>query len=204
MKFTKMLGICVIAALVMAMAGAGTASATTLCKASEDPCGAGNRYPSGTKFTMSLQTGTQFVLKTSTGAEQKCPTGTLLPQTGAESAASLPLTFETKISGCGGSCTTTQILYLPWSGSLEATGSGKGTLVLKKVGFRLSGCPLGLTCEFIGENLETSMSGSPLQAAYEKTPLTLASGPPLLCGEGTLNAAYVVTSPSSLFIAKAP
>jgi hypothetical protein len=51
MKYLKMLGLTVAAAaVVMAFAGAGTASATVLCKTNTTPCAAGQMYEVGQEF----------------------------------------------------------------------------------------------------------------------------------------------------------
>lgn len=45
------------AALVLAILGAGSASATVLCKASESPCSEANRYAKGTSLHAVMTSG---------------------------------------------------------------------------------------------------------------------------------------------------
>jgi len=69
MKTMKTLGLALVAvAAVMAIVGTGAAQAeTTLCKATQSPCAAGNGYGAGTKVEASLKSGTEAIL--TAGAE---------------------------------------------------------------------------------------------------------------------------------------
>lgn len=206
MRFTKMMGVCVIAALAtMAMVGAGTASATTLCKKSEDPCGAANQYPSGTKIGMELASGSKFVFSANETPVLECSKSTLEAKNTAASGSPLPFQVTGLTLGlCFGACTTFGPAALPWESSVEGAGSGKATLNVNNLTFKLSNCSLGLKCAFAG-NVEAEMSGNPLQTAFKNAPLTRTEGLPAFCGEkATLSATYVATSPSPLFIAKGP
>ena len=205
MRFTKMLGICVIAALAtMAVAGAGTASATTLCKTSEDPCGAANRYPSATKLGTELASGSKFVLSAKGAAILECSKSTMEGTTSAVSGSPLPLQIKGFTLGlCFGACTKFGGVT-PWESSLEGSGGGAATLNMNGVTFQLSGCSFGLKCSYAG-NVKAAVSGSPPQVAIENAPLGLTEGMPLFCGnEATISGTYTTTSPSPLFIAQGP
>ncbi len=207
MRFPKMLGICVIAALVtMALVGAGTASATTLCKTSEDPCGAANQYPSGTKIGMELASGSKFVLSANGTPVLECSKSTLEEKSTAASGSPLPLQVTGLTFGlCFSECTSFSPVALPWEASMAGAGGGKATLKVNKLTIKLSNCSiLKISCTYAGENVEAPMSGNPLQTVFENEPLALTEGPMFCPKEATMSATYSATSPSPLFIAKGP
>lgn len=207
MRFTKMLGTCVIAALAtMAMVSAGSASATTLCKTSEDPCGAANRYPSGTKIGMELASGSKFILTAGGSAVLECSKSTLEAKTTAASGGPLPLQVTGLTFGlCFSECTSFSPVALPWEASMAGTGGGKATLKVNKLTIKLSNCSiLKIACTYGAENVEAPMSGNPLQTAFENEPLGLTEGSMFCPKEGTMSATYSATSPSPLFVSQAP
>lgn len=68
MKHVKMLGLAAAAAMACtALLGAGSASATVLCKEWKRPCPKGQDYGEGTRVQATLETGTTSVFKTTTG-----------------------------------------------------------------------------------------------------------------------------------------
>jgi hypothetical protein len=63
MRHLKMLALAAVAAsALMAFIGASTASATVLCSTTADPCPAGQAWPNGTTFEMTLKSGTSAEL----------------------------------------------------------------------------------------------------------------------------------------------
>jgi hypothetical protein len=67
MRYLKVLGLVAVAAALMGIAGAGTASATVACKVTETPCAASNEWELGTFGLASLKAGTSAVMKTTGG-----------------------------------------------------------------------------------------------------------------------------------------
>lgn len=78
MKHLKTLGLAVLAAMALAaFLGAGSASATVLCKTATNPCPVGSKYMVGTKLDMSL-TGTGVWEDTFLGTKfQECTSSTI-------------------------------------------------------------------------------------------------------------------------------
>lgn len=68
MKYLKMLGLAAVAAAaLMAIAGAGMASATVACKVTETPCAPANEWELGTSGLASLKAGTSAVMSSTSG-----------------------------------------------------------------------------------------------------------------------------------------
>ncbi len=206
MRLARTLGLAVVAALAaMALIGAGTASATTLCKANEDPCSAGNTYASGTNIKMELSSGSKFILSTNEEAVLECSSSTIQANNTAASGSPLPMQITGLTLGlCFGACTSFGPMALPWEASMEGTGGGKATLKVKKATIKLSNCFLGVSCTYAGENIEAPVSGNPLQTAFEKEPLAKVEGSVICPKEVTMSATYSATSPSPLFVSQKP
>jgi hypothetical protein len=130
MKYAKVFVLAAIATMaVLAFAGAGTASATVLCEANEDPCAA--PLPSGTVLKgeteepgtyeggeLKGKCSSAFVAKTTNGGSKE----------GSVTAEITSLTF----SSCTGSCATVKAANLPYAASMEATGEGNGKMLVQK------------------------------------------------------------------------
>lgn len=79
MSHLKMLGLAVAAALAcMALLGAGSASATVLCKEWKKPCPKGQDYGAGTPVQATLETGTTSIFKTTGGTTLSTCTGSTM------------------------------------------------------------------------------------------------------------------------------
>jgi len=116
MKHLKLIGLAgVVAMAAIGIGGAGTASATVLCKATESPCGEANLIKKGAEFVADTE-GRTLIEETSGLIIESCTGGTL----------------STTISGQGGAIETVNIATVPstwaWSGceagGLSATESG--------------------------------------------------------------------------------
>lgn len=130
MKYAKVFVLAAIATMaVLAFTGAGTASATVLCEANEDPCAA--PLPSGTVLKgeteeagtyeggeLKGKCSSAFVAKTTNGGSKE----------GSVTAEITSLTF----SSCTGSCATVKAANLPYAASMEATGEGNGKMLVQK------------------------------------------------------------------------
>jgi hypothetical protein len=191
MKYVKMLGLAAIAAAaLMAFLGAGTASATVLCKnatCTED-------YPSGTEIeaTLSgsaiLETTGGTVLDTCTGGKVSGKTSSTsgTPLTGAISA----LTWE--------GCTKTTKTLTNGSLAIEHTSGVDGTL--SATGTEVTVNTIFGSCVFgpVGSlTLGTLKGGAPATLTIN-TIIPRISGP---CpSEARWTASYTVTKPNPLYI----
>lgn len=198
MKHLTALGLSIAAALAaMAFVGAGTASATVLCKTTTTPCG--SRVVNGTVIDASLIKETSALL-TETGG------GTLDKCTGS--------TAKGKITQEGSSTTTTtgSIEQLTWSGctfptttvtlgKVEAhhiTGTDNGTLTADaEIGVTMNTVFFG-SCVFgvkSGTDLGTGTGGNPEIVDVNATAVKL-SGSAFACPETSkFTATYVNTEP---------
>lgn len=215
MKYVKMLGLAMVAAIAaMALVGAGSASATTLCKVNTNPCPEASRYT--TPITV-LALSTEAVLSGSLNVTCHSHVTVLVEN---NDGANKPLLGKITLldwTGCSGGCSSATTTQLP-SGSLTALGSGNGTLTAGKTVVELKGCLGFATCvatatepklEFNGGSI-----GSTASAKANNVPVTLSG---FGCGStGTWNAGgsnggkpYVVTSVGSstsggVFVEKEP
>lgn len=155
MKYLKMIGLAAIAAAaLMAITGAGTASATVLCHTTSTPCA--EKWAKGTEPRFIVKPGTAGIWRdTSGGIAAKCPEGELrgtITNAGSSSEtvkASVPasgLTWK-NVEGC------IQTVTLE-SGTLEIhaiEGSDNGTVTVS--GIKITISILGASCIYgFGEN----------------------------------------------------
>lgn len=170
MKYLKMLGLAAMAAAaLMAIAGAGTASATVLCHTTSTPCT--EKWAKGTEPRFTVKPGTAGIWKDTSGAiAAKCPEGELRGEitnagSGSETVkASVPasgLTWQ-NVEGC----IQTKTLE---GGTLEVhaiEGTDNGTVTVSGVKITIS--ILGSSCIYgFGEHehfgtLTANGSGSAL------------------------------------------
>ncbi len=181
MKYVKMLGLAAVAAIAaMAFVGAGTASATTLCKVNTNPCPEGSRYP-----VESTVKATSTEAKLTGSLTVTCESNvTVLSETNDGASAALlgkitALTW-TKCSGCSPVTTT----LLP-SGSLLGS-----TLTAGKTEVELKGCLGFATCKAVANEAKLAFNGGTIggtaSAKANNVPVTLSG---FGCGtSGTWNA----------------
>ena len=101
MKYFKMFGLAAVAAMaLMAFAGAGTASATVLCSTNSVPCGAGQKWPTGTELRFTVKPGGAG-LWTETSGElfAKCPEGEIRGKTTNTGSATETVNTSVEASG---------------------------------------------------------------------------------------------------------
>lgn len=135
MKHLKMLGLVAVAAMaLMAFAGAGSASATVLCKTSTNPCS--SKWTAGTELEFTLKSGTSATWKGTGGETLKTCTGAKL-RAEITNAGSATETVKAKVLEDSWTSCTVPTLTLK-TGELEIhsiTGSTNGTLTLKNSEF---------------------------------------------------------------------
>jgi len=130
MKYVKILGLAAMAAAaLMAFIGAGTASASVLCSAKENPCSAANKWPNTTNLLFTLKSNTSAKLVDTEGNTLDTCTGSTV-EGEVEKVGSATTTVTGPVtrllwSGCTFTTTTTQLSKL--EGHVTGTGPN-GTL----------------------------------------------------------------------------
>jgi hypothetical protein len=195
MKYIKMLGLAAVAAMaLMAIVGAGTASATTLCKESKTSGDCASKFPAGTTLEASVET--SALLKTSGGTTiATCSNGTVSGKTSNE--GSTTETVKGNISSLTWSNCSTTVDTLA-NGSLEVhhiAGTNNGTVTSN--GTEVTINFIGLSCIFKTSNTDigTLTGGAPATFDISATIPGISGG---FCpASGIWSGAYVFTNPSS-------
>jgi hypothetical protein len=194
MSRIKMLGLAAVAVLALAaFVGAASASAanTTLCNSALSPCPAANQYAANTVLNATLKTGTNAVLSTSGGLMNPtvtCTNSTVALKNTAVTGNPLPASVTSLAFNNGGTppaaCTsvnptstcTVTVNSLPYSGSVNLTTAGNGTLTVNNpnVTVACSGLP---TCTYSASSVAgTVTGGNPAVVAFNSVALTVAGG----------------------------
>ncbi len=203
MGHLKLLGLATIgAAALMALVGAGTASATVLCKNNLNTETCSEPYAIGSEGTASLEKGSSALLTNTEGESLDTCTGSTvtgkLKSQGKEKPALSELTTLT-----WSNCTFPTKTLKPGLGELHwIKGTDNGTLTTGGVEVTMNtvffgSCIYGLTS---GTDVGTTVGGNPgsltVNAVVEKF-----SGSNLACPETTkLTAKYVATSPTNAWV----
>jgi hypothetical protein len=198
-----------MAIAAVAIFGAGSASATVLCKTATNPC-TGGTYGEGTVIKATLAEG-QAAKFTSTGAEchaseiglevTKAGGSLLTPVSGTITALSF-----TKCGTCA-----VGVLKKGTSFSIRYTAEGKGSVELSGVELTAPGvaCALSTDCFYAGNfaNGITLEGGGPAAVRVQAASLRAVEPEPLACGHEILWYAnfeevpgYTVTAPESLYV----
>jgi hypothetical protein len=206
MKYVKTLGLAVVAAVLMALVGAGTASATVLCKNSESTTTCNENYPAGTEIKSSLSAGTKAILKTEFKTIE-CSKATVSSKSkngGSETesinASVEALTFEE--CNCEVKVLKKGTLEVHWiSGSTNGTATANGAEVTVNCS-----TIFGLVhCLYVTEktDLGTLTGGNPAKLdAKAAIPRLTTNG--LCSSTASWEATYEVTSPKPLFVTDFP
>jgi hypothetical protein len=205
MKYIKMLGCAVgVAAVLMAFAGAGTASATVLCKNNESTSTCSENYPAGTEIKSSLSTGTKAILKTEFKTIE-CSKSTVSgkSENGGDATESIKgpveaLTFEE--CNCEIKVLKKGTLEIHWiSGSNNGTVTENGA----EVTVNCSTIFGTVHCIYVTEktDLGTLSGGSPAKLSTKATiPRLTTSG--LCSATASWEATYEVAGPKPLYVAE--
>ena len=187
MRYLKMLGVAAVAiAALMAIVGAGSASATTLCLNNTLPCAESEwkkevvkGVSTDAKFTGGLFTQS---CKTNTAeTEVKSVAGT-----GKASVPVATLSFTKECSPCKKVVATTESVTLGFTtGTMNGVAEGNGHAVFSE-------CTFGAECQFGGSGVKFEVKGSATAAeVIANTKLKLEKGSAFLCGsEGTFTAHF--------------
>ncbi|HXQ88253.1 MAG TPA: hypothetical protein VN733_01320 [Solirubrobacterales bacterium] len=204
MKQLKMLWLAVVAAaVVMAYAGAGSASATVLCEEFEIPCPAGKIYPAGTTVSAGLKPEGQSIFRATTGEElEACSMSNLAGSTsnkGAEKEAVKGEILKLSFAECSNAVAAPvlgqfEIEYVTGANNTRANLTFKGTqITINLFGFVdcVYGAGAGL---FIG-----TMTGGEPGTIHVNTVLTKVNGGFLCPTTIYWEAPYEVTAPFPVY-----
>jgi hypothetical protein len=205
MKYLKTLGLAAIAATALvALLGAGTASATVLCKAVESPCSLANKYGVGTRIGFSLKAGTSLRWVNEGTTLETCTEAVLKSDiTNAGSATSTVISENKTLSfnGCTFANGFTKL------GGLEIhniSGTSNGTVTASsEIGWAFNN-PMYGTCVYgwtAGGVVGIITEGKPATLDLN-TGIVRLSGSSFLCPpNGTLEGSLVQTEPASTTLA---
>lgn len=204
MKYVKVFGLAAVMAMaMMAFLGAGTASATVLCKTSlTEGCGAsGWDYPAGTQIHATLEAGSSATLRnTESSIVNTCTESTVLGKTTNTGSSNETVVGHIEALSFGHCTNTTDVVSL---GELEVhwdVGTDNGTLTARTAAVTMN--LFGASCTYgagggtdLGTVTGGSMATMDVNAVVNKT----AGG--FLCpGTAVWEAKYTVTSPEPLYI----
>jgi hypothetical protein len=201
-----MLGLAALAAAALtASVGAGTASATELCKVEGTPCT--EKYGSGTTLSSSLVTGSEAVLTTNLDVV-KCQASSVGGKTTSEGGSGTTavkgeitsLSFTTCKDSFGNTCTVTPV-NLPYEAEVKGSGEAAELGVKDATGAGATVvCGGVLNCTFTSKSLSLPVMGAttPPTVTAEEVSLERAGG---ICpSTSTWNAKYTVTAPTPLMV----
>ena len=191
MKHLKMLGLAMMAAMALAaFSGAGSASATVLCKVATNPCPLESRYPVGTAIDASLTAGTSMLLEGEFGSIDTCTGSTLSAK--STTAGSSTQTVSLAVEGWTFIACTMEA-KLTSKGEMEVhwiSGTNNGTLTARGVSGTAANCSWSLK-EWT--TIGTIKGGNPAEIELSM-PITQ------ICWWQRMTARYTVTAPKPLYV----
>lgn len=175
----------VVALTVLALGGAGTASATELCSTNTDPC-SGTKYESGTTVEAELAEGTEAVLATSLGTVS-CAKATLEGETtsaGGEEEVVDGTLSNVSFGECetsGGMSCTMSAQNLPYELEFAPATEGDGILFVADESALSTSvvCSLGVSCTLVPEEEHLRFlldGGNPATFDAEEIPFETTGG----------------------------
>ena len=192
--------------LLVAMAFSVGASADSVCKAKEAPCGALNSWPSGTTFEAKIKAGTQFkfdgarhyTCTASSRSDRLMFTNTL---------KGLPMTLEPKsetYSGCSspelGTCTAVTAAMQTVKWYADTTGSWNGFTNAPSTATSITlNCSTGVNCKWLyHEQIAHTYQGGSPAIEYFKAQYVRSSESNFGCGiEVIVEGEREITSPNT-------
>ena len=211
MKYLKMVGLAAVAAAaLMAVVGAGTASATELCSTNTTPC-TGTKYGTGTTLKASLVTGTEAVLSTNLDTV-KCAASTVEGKTtsaggsGAtvvkgEIVSPSGLTFTSCKDSFGNTCEV-KAVNLPYNAEVSGSGEAAELVVTSTAGAGATvKCGSIINCTFTTKSASLAVKGLATPPVASAEGISLARTGGLCPSTSTWTAKYQITTPSPLKVA---
>ena len=204
MKYLKMLGLAAVAALaLMAFAGAGSATASTLCKTKVEP---GQKCPTEWRWGKPLNLKASLAKESSTellagSLLETCTESSITAEMTNEGSETENVAGEVKAEGLTwGGCTnatkTTEggTIEIEANAETEANGNGK----VKTKGFKWTIFTFGVTCLYGGGNgITLGTYTEETKHIDVNTTVLRQSGSSFICpATVTWRAAYVITEPA--------
>jgi hypothetical protein len=196
MKHLKILGLAVVAAMaVVAICGAGSASATAFCTTPVSPCPTGERWLAGTSLTGSILGSSTWEAKST--PLDTCTVSTLKGKTISNGSSFETITLkleELTFLNCVSKITVLTVgeLQIHW-----ISGTNNGTITARGITGEISG-GLG-SCEWTFGSEWTDIG-----KIYGGNPATIEwSAPMPWCGFTAVTGAYSVTAPKPLYVVAA-
>ena len=202
MRYLKIFGLAAIVATVLAaFTGAGSASASVFCSTTADPCPAAQKWPAGTGLDWTIPSGKSVQLVTTTGEElDTCSTQTKKWKITNAGSTTETVTGEEEETTWGSCTFPTKILTLPkWEvHKIAATSNGtvtaEGTTEITINTIFFGSCIYGATSgTSVGDITEGKPAVLHTSAVSEKF-----SGSNLACpSTAKLTATLTLTEPAS-------
>ena|ERR1700749_3868944 len=198
MKHAKMLALAAVAAgVLMALIGAGSASATVICSTTADPCPAGQSWAVGTKIHFTQTAGTTSNLVDTKGnALDTCKTSTVQGELSASNTGPVTsLTWGDATNKCTFPTTTIKLGKLEVKksvGTSNGTVVADGTFEVTFIHAVLGDCVYGVDS---GTSLGDLTEGNPF--IFHTNGLGKEIGNKVSCPDDAIwTATYTLTSPS--------
>jgi len=195
MNYLKGLAVAAVMAAVFVVFGAGTASATVLCKTKTSPCS--SQYLKGTTFNAVLTPGTTAVFKAGFMTIE-CTEGSGSVETTTNGSATETVKGITKTLTFGG-CNATFNVLKTGTGEIHWTSKTNGTFTAE--GMEVTGSAFGVDCIYggaISSGITLNGGEKPTISINAKVPLI--SGSFLCANPGTMTASLTVTEPTPLYV----
>jgi hypothetical protein len=195
MKYLKGLAVAAAMAALFVVFGAGSASATVICKTKTSPCG--SPYLKGTNFKGTLTPGTTAVFKAGF-ATIECSEGQGSIESTSNGSATETVKGLTKTLSFGG-CNATLNVLKTGSGEIHWTSKTSGTFTAE--GIEITAATLGTSCTYGGKISSgiTLNGGEKPTIGINAKVAKLAGG--FLCSDpGAMTASLTVTDPTPLYV----
>ena len=195
MNYLKRLAVAAVVAAALMAVGAGSASATVVCKTSTSPCA--SPYLKGTLFKSVLTPGTVAVLKAGF-ATFECTEGQGSVETTTNGSATETVKGVTKTLSFGG-CNGEVKVLKTGTGEIHWTSKTNGTFT--SFGTEVTGSTLGVSCVYGGTiSSGITLNGGTSPTITMNTKVPLISGGFLCANPATMTASLTVTEPTPLYV----
>jgi hypothetical protein len=184
-----------MAAVLLVVAGTGSASATVICKTKTSPCA--SPYLKGTTFKSVLTPGTIAVFKAGFMTIE-CSEGSGSVETTTNGSATETVKGITKTLAFGG-CNAEFKVLKTGTGEIHWTSKTSGTFTAE--GMEVTGSALGVDCIYGGKiSSGITLNGGTKPTISINAKVPLISGGFLCANPGTMIASLTVTEPTPLYV----
>lgn len=195
MRYLKGLAVAAAMVAVLVVFGAGTASATVICKTKTSPCG--SPYTKGTVFNAVLTPGTTAVLKAGFMTIE-CTEGSGSVEMTTSGSATETVKGNTKTLTFGG-CNAEFKVLKTGTGEIHWTSKTSGSFTAE--GMEVTGSALGVDCVYGGKiSSGITLNGGEKPTISINAKVPLISGGFLCANPGTMTASLTVTEPTPLYV----